>query len=153
MRVLAAALALGACIAGAALAQDTSPLVFVPRWEAEPSGADYVRLYPRAALNQNVSGVAVLCCTPRADRGLDCRVGHEWPAAQGFGAASLQAAQHFRLTQTSYEDFQTHSDTQIRLGMMWAAAVVSQETRDRLASIDLETGFICADLAVEAQRN
>lgn len=153
MRRLAVAAAFAACIAGAALAQnDTSPLVFTPRWEAEPSGADYVRLYPRAALNQNVSGVAVLCCTPRADRGMDCRVGHEWPEGQGFGAASLQAAQRFRLTQTAYEDYQTHSDTQIRLGMMWAAAVVSQETRDRLASIDRETGFVCEDLAVEAHR-
>ena len=153
MRWLAAVLGVSSCRSGAALAQNDAPLVFVPRWEAQPSGADYVRLYPSAALNQNVSGVAVLCCTPRADRGLDCRVGHEWPAAQGFGAASLQAAQHFRLTQTSYEDFQTHSDTEMRLGMMWAAAVVSQQTRDRLASIDRETGFICANLAVEAQRN
>lgn len=153
MRWLAAAL-VAACIASAALAQDdTSPLVFTPRWEAEPSGADYVRLYPRAALNQNVSGVAVLCCAPRADRGMDCRVGREWPDGQGFGAASLEAARRFRLTQTAYEDYQTHSDTQIRLGMMWAAAVVSQETRDRLASIDRESGFVCEDLAVEAQRN
>jgi hypothetical protein len=154
MRWLAAACLIAACITGAALAQnDAAPLVFTPRWEAEPSPADYVRLYPRAALNQNISGVAVLCCTPRADRSLDCRVGHEWPAAQGFGAASLEAAQRFRLTQTAYEDYQAHSDTQIRLGMMWAAAVVSQETRDRLASIDRETGFICADLAVTATAN
>ena len=153
MRLLAAAFAIAVCIGGAALAQDTSPLVFVPRWEAEPSGADYARLYPRAALNQNVSGVAVLCCMPRADRSLECSVGHEWPAAQGFGVASLEAATRFRLTQDSYEAFKRRSMTQVRLGMMWAAAVVSQETRDRLASIDRETGFICEDLAVEAQRN
>jgi hypothetical protein len=149
MRMLAAVAVIAACIAGAALAQE-APLVFVPRWEAEPQPADYVRLYPRRALNQNVSGVAILCCTPRADRGMDCRVGREWPADQGFGAASLEAAQSFRLTQTSYDDFQTHSDTQIRLSMMWAAAIVSDETRDRLISIDRETGFICEDLAVTA---
>lgn len=153
MRWLAAALMVSACLYGAALAQSDAPLVFTPRWEAEPSGAEYARLYPRAALNQNVSGVAVLCCTPRADRGLDCRVGHEWPEASGFGAASLEAAQRFRLTQTAYDDFQAHSDTQIRIGLMWAAAVVSEETRNRLAAIDRETGFICEDLAVEAQRN
>lgn len=147
---------LGVCLAGAALAQgqdDTSPLVFTPRWEGEPSGSDYVRLYPRDALNQNVSGVAVLCCTPRADRDMDCRVGHEWPEGRGFGAASLEAARRFRLTQTAYEDFQSHSDTQIRIGMMWAAAIVSEETRNRLVSIDRETGFVCEDLAVEAQRH
>jgi len=150
MRALAAALIIAACIAGAALAQE-APLVFAPHWEAEPQPADYVRLYPRQALNQNVSGVAVLCCTPRADRGMDCRVAREWPADQGFGAASLNAAQRFRLTQTSYDDFQSHSDTQIRLSMMWAAAIVSDEARNRLVNIDRETGFICEDLAVTAQ--
>ncbi|MGH6950283.1 MAG: hypothetical protein ACREH4_05400 [Vitreimonas sp.] len=153
MRRLVAAV-VAVCVAGASYAQDNaSPLVFTPRWEAEPSGADYVRLYPREALNQNVSGVAVLCCTPRADRGMACRVGHEWPEGRGFGAASLEAAQRYRLTQTAYEDYQTHSDTQIRIGVMWAAAVVSEETRNRLFSIDRESGFVCANRAVQAQPN
>lgn len=150
MRLIVIASVIATSIIGAAIAQ---PRAFTPRWDAEPSAADYVRLYPQRALAQNVSGVAVLCCTPRADRGLDCRVGHEWPDAQGFGAASVQASQSFRLTQAAYDDFQARSDTQIRLSMLWAAAVVSQDTRDRLASIDRETGFICEDLAVEAPQN
>jgi hypothetical protein len=150
MRAIAAATALVAtCILGAALAQE-APRAFTPRWEAEPRPADYVRLYPQRALVQNVSGVAVLCCTPRADRSLDCHIGHEWPDAHGFGAASLDASRSFRLAQASYDDYQARSDTQIRLSMMWAAAIVSDVTRNRLVQIDRETGFVCENLTVEA---
>jgi hypothetical protein len=151
MRWLAPGFAISVCFLGVALAQE-APLVFTPSWEAQPSPAEIVSHYPRQALAQNVSGVAVLCCTPRADRSLDCHVGSEWPEGQGFGAASVAASHGYRLTQTSLEDFQNHSDTQIRLSMMWAATVVSEETRNRLVSIDRETGFVCQDLAVTAPR-
>jgi hypothetical protein len=131
-----------AAFAGLAFAQDT-PMVFVPAWEAEPNQADYIALYPRQALAGNVSGIAVLCCTPQSDRSIDCIVSSEAPAGQGFGEASVRASRRYRMTQLSFDDFQSRSDSAIRLSVIWAAAFVSQETRDRLALVDQETIYAC----------
>jgi hypothetical protein len=68
------ALALAAvCAASAAFAQyDDTPMVFVPEFSVAPSPAETVRHYPSRALQQNISGIAVLCCTPGPEGALDC---------------------------------------------------------------------------------
>lgn len=132
-----------ACLAGAAFAQDDAPLVFVPTWDGEPSFAEIVSHYPPLALAQNVSGIAVMCCTPRPDRSIDCAVSSEWPAGHAFGAASVRASQGYRLSPDSYNDLHVRNDTPVRLSMMWAAPVLSPETREQLARIDRETAHAC----------
>ncbi len=120
MHKFATAVVIAACAASAALAQDNAPHVFVPTWEAEPRPAEIISHYPRGALARNVSGIAVLCCTPRDDRSMDCAVSSEWPNGEGFGDASVRASQDYRLTTESQGDLVARPGTQVRLSMMWA---------------------------------
>lgn len=62
-----------------------------------PTGADFVQLYPQAALVRGVSGAVVLECLVLTDGRLRCRVAEEVPADAGFGLAALAVAQKFRV--------------------------------------------------------
>jgi hypothetical protein len=142
MRTIAIAAVIAASIVGASLAQE-APLAFRPTWEVEPTPTQIVAHYPRQALAQNVSGIAVLCCTPRADRSIECAVNSEWPASQGFGAASQRASQGYRLSEQSHTDLAARPGTQVRLSMLWAGSVITEETRDTLFTMDRETAEAC----------
>jgi hypothetical protein len=142
MRWIASAAVIAVSLFGAALAQE-GPLAFRPTWEVEPTPAQIITHYPAQALAQNVSGIAVLCCTPRDDRSIDCAVHSEWPAGHGFGAASQRASQGYRLSQQSQGDLAARPGTQVRLAMMWAGPVVSEETRGTLIRMNRESVEAC----------
>ncbi|MBL8548952.1 MAG: hypothetical protein JNJ73_03130 [Hyphomonadaceae bacterium] len=78
---------------------------FEADYDRRPTGEDFARHYPAGPLDESRGGSAVLCCTPRADRTLDCRVGAEAPNGDGFGAAAVAISRSFRLTRRSYEGF------------------------------------------------
>ena len=141
MRLAAAAL-IAACIAGAALAQEP-PFMFVPEFDAEPSPVELVRHYPPQALRDNISGIAILCCTPRPDRSVSCEVSSEYPEGQGFGAASVAASPSYRLSQQSHADLEARPGTRVRISMLWAAATFDPRTIDELRRIDGETIEAC----------
>jgi hypothetical protein len=141
--VAVSAIGLAACIAGAALAQDNSPMVFVPTWEVEPRPADIISHYPRGALARNVSGIGVLCCTAREDRSLDCAISSEWPSGEGFGPASAEASRGYRLTAESHGDLVARPGTQVRLSMMWAGSIFSDDMRAELSRRGGDTAFAC----------
>lgn len=141
MRRLACAI-VGFCLASAALAQD-APLVFIPTFDAEPSSADLIRRYPPRALERNVSGIAVLCCTPNPDRTVACAVSSDFPAAHGFGEASVQASRAYRLTPESYDDLAARPGTLVRISMLWAGPVTTPETIADLQRRDRETREAC----------
>jgi hypothetical protein len=141
MRIAAFAF-IAACLAGAALAQEP-PMMFVPTFDAQPSAAELVRHYPPQALQQNTSGIAIVCCTPRPDRSVACEVSSEWPEGQGFGAASVAASSSYRLTQQSAADLEARPGTQVRISMLWAGPVILPQTIDRLRQIDGETMEAC----------
>jgi hypothetical protein len=144
MRWLAAALLVSACFAGAALAQTSEPpIAFTPTWAASPQPAELVRLYPAEPLRQNISGIAVLCCTPNPDGGIDCAISSEWPEGQGFGAASLRASEQYRLSAESFRDLQARPGAAVRLSMLWGAAVPAPGAIERLSQIDRETVYAC----------
>ena len=70
-----------------------------PDWLAKPTGADLARLYPKAALRQNISGNVVIACKVTAAGTLkDCLIVSESPPDMGFGEAALAAAPLFRMT-------------------------------------------------------
>lgn len=95
---LLAALALGGgCIAWASQA-DRTPLA-APNWLEKPKSADLVQFYPQEALHQGLPGQATLSCGV-AESGVltACKVVRERPGGAGFGAASLQLVQRFRMT-------------------------------------------------------
>jgi hypothetical protein len=141
MRLAVSAL-IAACLAGAALAQEP-PMVFVPTFDAQPSAAELVRHYPPQALRENVSGIAILCCTPRPDRSVACEVSSEFPEGRGFGAASVAASSGYRLAAQSHADLEARPGTRVRISMLWAGAVILPETVDRLRTIDGETMEAC----------
>lgn len=142
MQKITAIALIAACIAGAALAQE-GPLVFTPTWDVEPTPQQNVTHYPRQALAQNVSGIAVVCCRPRADRSLDCGISSEWPAGHGFGAATQRAASAYRLSPQSALDLEQRPNVRIRLSMMWAGAVITDDTRNTLFAMDRDTAEAC----------
>lgn len=137
------------CLAGAALAQ-SPPTLFTPDFEAEPSPQQLVRHYPQRALRQNISGIAVLCCTPRPDRSLDCVAHSEWPAGQGFGAASVSAAQGYRLPPDSYADTQARRGISVRVSLMWAGSVASADTIATLQQMDRDSMYACHQADTQA---
>lgn len=120
MRSLAAAVVIVACIAGAALAQDSPPPArFQPQWDERPSARDFARHMPLDVIENGVPGVVHLCCTPRDDRRLDCRVGFEWPQQRGFGDASLRIAQTFRLTPDSLAAFRSNPEAWLQIPILF----------------------------------
>jgi len=144
MKRLTALILAAACIAGAAFAQQGgAPMVFVPEFAAQPSQADYISNYPPRALRENVSGIAVLCCDPREDRGLDCAVSSEWPEARGFGEASLRATQAYRLTPPSHADLVARPGVKVRLSVRWVGPVPDEAAIATLRRLDGETAFAC----------
>lgn len=62
-----------------------------------PSAQDFARLYPRRARNQGISGYATISCVVNDSYGLNCEVEAENPPEMGFGEATLQIAQKFRV--------------------------------------------------------
>lgn len=101
MRQLTITAAILACVLGAAAAQDDgdqAPARWVPEWEQQPSARDFANTTPSSVMTHRAAGAVHLCCTPRANRALNCRVAFETPQEQGFGSASLRVAREFRLT-------------------------------------------------------
>jgi hypothetical protein len=139
---LAASAIIAVCLAGAALAQEP-PFVFVPEFDAQPSPTELVRHYPPQALRDNVSGIVILCCTPRPDRSVSCEVSSEFPEGRGFGAASVAASSGYRLTPLSYGDLEARPGTRVCISMLWAGTVILPRTVDELRRIDGETMEAC----------
>jgi hypothetical protein len=132
MKRALALILIGACVAGAALAQESSGRPgFSPTYESRPGPEDFIHNYPQPAYDQGITGAADLCCTARPDRTLDCRVGAEWPAGHGFGAASLAVAQRFRLTEESYARFAEEEGAWVQPGVRW---VVEGTPRDAVSA-------------------
>lgn len=99
------ALAVWACSAPsadeAAADSGSSEEVAPPEWLERPTGADFARHYPPAALKEGIGGRVQLNCIVLADGRLNCEVLNEEPQGHGFGDAALAVAQAFRMAQTS----------------------------------------------------
>jgi len=73
-------------------------MVAMPDWVRLPDTASLDDNYPAHAKELGMPGGAVLRCEVRSDGGLGaCVVGSEAPIGEGFGAATLKLAKHFRL--------------------------------------------------------
>lgn len=106
MRWTASLALIAACVVTVALAQDAPPSVaangkLTPHWEQRPVARDFARHYPSTALNNDMSGIAILCCAPNDDGRLACRHAFEWPREYGFGDAAVAIAARFRMSEDS----------------------------------------------------
>lgn len=118
MRWALVGLVMAASLAAAALAQETQPALTYT-WEARPDGYTFARLYPQRAMDAEIQGVAVICCTVREDRSLNCSSALEWPSGYGFGEASVAAAREFRLSQSSYAEIRSDPNHIIKRTVRW----------------------------------
>lgn len=60
------------------------------RWSKKPNDSEIFALYPQAAFDERLSGVALLECAATAEGKLvDCSVVEEVPEGKGFAQASL----------------------------------------------------------------
>lgn len=78
---------------------DSAPTTF-SIWERSPSAAEFMRFYPRNAMDRGQSGGALLSCAIREDRELDCTVLHQ--TSREFGNAALRIGDAFRLTESTF---------------------------------------------------
>jgi hypothetical protein len=83
-------------------------------------------------MQQNLQGVATLCCAVRPDRTLACDVAYEWPAGHAFGQASLNVAQRFRVLADSYRALQATGDLSLRRTIRWVLPDVATEQQSLL---------------------
>jgi hypothetical protein len=110
-------------------------------WEQTPTVRHFVSYYPRKAASRGASGIAVLCCTPRDDRSMSCRVGREWPDELDFGAAAVVLAREFRMTQASFDAFHATPEAWIQIPIRFRYG--SPRDEERLDAIAEETRGFC----------
>jgi TonB family protein len=87
----------GVMLSSLSVAQTTSTIER-PQWIERPTGDDFMRYYPEAALNQSVTGRAVLECTAGGDGRVNCGVVEETPTGWGFGDAAVRISRAFRMS-------------------------------------------------------
>lgn len=91
----------------------------VPRWRSMPSGEAFLKVYPRAALREELPGRAVIVCRVTATGHLgDCSVAEETPPGKGFGAAALKLAPFFRLSLVGADGKSTEGAV-VRIPLQW----------------------------------
>lgn len=66
-------------------------------WSEMPNGQDFARAYPSRAMSQRLGGRAMLICSIRADRRIDCVTDTEDPPGHGFGEAAVEVSRSFAL--------------------------------------------------------
>lgn len=89
-----------------------------PDWVRTPTVEELIAVYPVAAIQNGASGEAVVECHVAKGALSDCFVLTERGGDYGFGAATVQLAQHFRMAPTSLSGQPTEGGT-VRLPMVW----------------------------------
>lgn len=70
-----------------------------PTWIAKPTAAQMARAYPQRALEEGVSGRAVIQCAVTVSGALsNCSVVSETPGGKGFAGAGLRLSRYFRMS-------------------------------------------------------
>lgn len=102
------------------LASASAPSVIVdPDWVRTPTIEELIATFPVAAIEKGASGEALIECQVRAGGALDgCYVITERGGDYGFGAATVQLAQYFRMAPASQSGEPTEG-AMVRLPMVW----------------------------------
>jgi protein TonB len=94
------------------------------------------RYYPRAALEQGLSGQAVIDCLVDERGRLDCTTTREAPLGAGFGDAAIRMSREFRIAPQT-RDGQTTAGGRARLCFGFEPGPPPRINRDASACTDL----------------
>ena len=102
------------------LAAATPPSVVAdPEWVRTPTVEELISAFPVAAIEKGASGEALIECHIATGGALDgCYVLTERGGDYGFGAATVQLAQYFRMAPVS-QSGQPTEGAMVRLPMVW----------------------------------
>ena len=89
-----------------------------PFWVERPDAQDFARNYPRRAMDESVSGRALLDCLVASDGLLTCAVVSETPEGYGFGEAALRVARSFRMAPQTRDGVPT-AGGRVRVPIRW----------------------------------
>lgn len=113
-----------------------------PDWAERPSGADAARLFPHRALEDRVSGRAVIGCRVTDDGRLEaCRVEEEEPEGYGFGESALAMADRFRMTPG-------HGGARVNIPVAWNAPTEPPERVNLRIRLDRDDLIHCTGVAI-----
>ena len=155
MRLIVAAALIVSCLAGVALAQqseafDTSNI----QWEQAPELREvFVRYIPDRAMREEVSGAALVCCTFDRRRRLNCEVARETQEGYGFGQATIRIMRLYRVSETSYAEWQAASQPRISRTMRWYVGEPTPELHARLAEFGESVRGVCTAPPAEQDSN
>ena len=77
------------------------PVATKVSWVRRPNSEDLARVYPQPALNNGVSGTAIIRCVVTANGAVShCEINDERPGGMGFGDAALRLSPLFKMTRT-----------------------------------------------------
>lgn len=85
-----------------------NPPLDLPTWDDAPNFYAMLDAYPASARRDQIQGRAILSCTVREDRRLNCTNHSERPTGQDFGAAALTLAAQFRVATTDADFIARH---------------------------------------------
>ncbi len=112
-----------------------------PDWAGLPSAEVFANLYPKAAIQQNLSGNATIQCMVSAAGALQgCFVVTESPKGVGFGEAALRAAASFKMRPMTKDGAPVEGGT-VRIPMRF---VLPGETVDPMTGFGLCYGITAA---------
>lgn len=101
---------------------DKARMIANPSWLRRPTGEELGRLYPRLALERNISGGATLLCEVAANGAVRaCSVIDEAPKGRGFGDAALAGAKLFKLNPRTV-DGQAVEGAKVRIPLVFNLA-------------------------------
>jgi hypothetical protein len=146
MRIIVATAIVASCLAGASLAQNTTPVI---QWADQPDARDFAHAYPDRAREERVAGYSLLCCSVLPNRRLSCEVAVAWPSNYGFDRAGRDVIQQYRLTEEAFASW-PGGDARIRRGVVWRAGASTPELEAALSQIHDATKSTCMPAGAEA---
>lgn len=151
MRLIAVAALIAACLAGAAIAQESgiydSSRV---QWEREPDiRAAFRRYMPDRAAQQEVSGAAHVCCTVDRHRRLACVTARETLEGYGFGESTARVMRLYQMTEASYAEWQANP-LPIARSMSWHFGAPNAQHDAQFAQFREESRGACLPSATPA---
>lgn len=142
LRIVVASVVAAIIAAPVALSQ-TGDGRFAAGWEERPTARSFELHYPRRALSTGHSGIVALCCTPREDRRLDCRIGSEWPQGMHFGGAAMSIAEDFLMSEASFAEYSATPAAWMQVPIQFRLEPLSSENQDVLRQVSAAMQGVC----------